>query len=164
MVARIDANDSDFSQKFSNILHETQRASNEVRTIVTDILAQVQNQGDGALIELTEKLDNLKLTTNSIRFSEEQIAQGAKDAPAEVVDALKFAHDRIKSHHQKQFPQDHIYTDEQGVTLGTTKTEASASVSHSDEQGNSCLLLVLLSRWMEICNRSLAIRTITCET
>ena len=126
MVARLDANDSDFSQKFAAILHASQHASTQVQSTVTDILDQVRQRGDEALFELTEKFDHLSLTPNSMRFSQDQIVQEANKTDPKVRDALHFAHDRIKSHHQKQRPQDHIYTDDLGVTLGSRWTAIDA--------------------------------------
>lgn len=126
MVARLDANESGFSQKFATILHASQHASTQVQATVTDILGQVRQRGDEALIELTEKFDHLTLTSDSMRFSQDQIAQEARKTDPNVLDSLHFAHDRIKSHHQKQRPQDHIYTDELGVTLGTRWTAIDA--------------------------------------
>lgn len=126
MVARLHANDSEFAQKFAVILHGETQTSAKVQKIVFDILADVKKRGDDALIELTKKFDQLTLSQEALRFSPDQIEHEANKASPEVLDALKFAHDRIRSHHLKQFPQDHIYTDEQGVTLGTRWTPVDA--------------------------------------
>jgi histidinol dehydrogenase len=45
--------------------------------------------------------------------------------PNDVIDALEVAHCRIYAHHEKQRPEDHIYQDSLGVTLGTKWTAIS---------------------------------------
>ncbi|MCF6301606.1 MAG: histidinol dehydrogenase, partial [Devosiaceae bacterium] len=126
MVARLHANDSEFAQKFAVVLHGEYQTSQEIQKTVFDILADTQKRGDEALIELTEKFDHLSLAQDDLRFSPDQIDHEANKASPEVVDALKFAHDRIRSHHIKQRPADDVYTDDLGVTLGTRWTPIDA--------------------------------------
>src|SRR5690606_23979302 len=75
---------------------------------------------------LTNKFDRANVTAETLRFTEDEIDAAAASVSPEVLDALQFAHDRIRAHHEKQKPQDHIYTDALGVTLGTRWTPVDA--------------------------------------
>ena len=126
MPVRLDSRDPGFAAAFETLLGSKREASEEVGTAVATILADVRARGDAAIIAATEKFDHLSLTPDTLRFSAEEIAAATARVPAEIMAALRFAHDRIRAHHEKQKPVDHVYTDEIGVTLGTLWTPVEA--------------------------------------
>jgi histidinol dehydrogenase len=79
-----------------------------------------------AVAELTNKFDKAGVTPETLRFSEEEIAEAAARVTPDVREALQTAHDRIKSHHERQMPKDDLYTDALGVTLGSRWTAIDA--------------------------------------
>src|SRR5690606_18991473 len=83
-------------------------------------------RGDEAVVELTNKFDKANVSAETLRFTAEEIASAAAQVPDNVRAALQTAHDRIKAHHQKQKPEDQLYTDALGVTLGTRWTAVDA--------------------------------------
>ncbi len=127
MVARLNATDKDFSRDFASLLQGTSHSGRNVREAVQDILEQVRTRGDAALIELSEKFDRITLTPQTIRFSQQEIEREADRADGETVRALEFAYGRILSHHEKQKPSDHMYTDAAGVSLGIRWTPVDAA-------------------------------------
>lgn len=78
------------------------------------------------MAELTNKFDKAGVTPETLRFSEAEIAEAAARVTPDVRDALQTAHDRIKSHHERQMPKDDLYTDALGVTLGSRWTAIDA--------------------------------------
>ncbi len=125
MVVRLNANAADFNAEFVKLIGDEQQGI-PVQKTVSDILEKVRANGDAALIELTEKFDHLSLSPQTLRFDEAEIETIAANTPDDIFMALKFAHGRITSHHQKQKPKDYIYTDEQDVTLGVRWTPVDA--------------------------------------
>jgi histidinol dehydrogenase len=121
-VLRLDSRDGDFAARFETLLGSKREASEEVGTAVSAIIADVVARGDDALLALTERFDRLALTAQTLRFTADEIAAAERDIPAKTRDALHFAHDRIRAHHQKQKPVDSVYEDALGVTLGTLWT------------------------------------------
>jgi histidinol dehydrogenase len=97
-----------------------------VGDIVAGIIADVRARGDVAVAELTNKFDKAGVTPETLRFSEEEIAEAAARVTPDVRAALQTAHDRIKSHHERQMPKDDLYTDALGVTLGSRWTAIDA--------------------------------------
>jgi histidinol dehydrogenase len=119
MPIRLDSQAPDFETQFVALLGGKRESSQEVGNIVADIIADVRKRGDAALVELTNTFDKAGVTAQTLRFTDDEIEAAAAQVTPEVVAALQFAHDRIRAHHEKQKPADHIYQDHIGVTLGT---------------------------------------------
>lgn len=126
MPLRLDSAQSDFEQRFSDLLGAKRESSKDVNDTVASIISDVRARGDVAVAELTNKFDRANVTPSTLAFSAEEIAEAAAQVPDHVRAALQTAHDRIKAHHEKQKPQDHIYTDALGVTLGSRWTAVDA--------------------------------------
>jgi len=67
---------------------------------VRQIINQVRNRGDAALIEYTLRFDGVKLS--SLEVSKEQIAGAYQEVDSELVSALKLAADRVRSFYLTQ--------------------------------------------------------------
>jgi len=67
---------------------------------VRKIIDEVRKRGDKALINLTLKIDGIKLT--SLEVSKSQIASAYREVDAELISALKLAAERINSFHSAQ--------------------------------------------------------------
>ena len=126
MPVRLDSRDARFSADFQTLLGSKREASEEVGATVAQILADVRERGDAAVIAYTEKFDLQPLTPSTLAFTQDEIAAAEARIPAEVRSALNLAHDRIRAHHEKQRPLDHVYQDHLGVTLGTLWTPVDA--------------------------------------
>lgn len=126
MPIRLDSADSDFEQRFQDLLTGKRESSQDVNDTVSAIIADVRKRGDAAVVELTNKFDRTHFTAADLRVSEEEIERAAARVTPEVRAALQTAHDRIRAHHEKQIPVDHIYTDALGVTLGSRWTAIDA--------------------------------------
>ncbi|ODT80805.1 MAG: histidinol dehydrogenase [Pelagibacterium sp. SCN 64-44] len=126
MPLRLSTADADFETRFSELLAGKREASQDVSDKVAAIIADVRARGDDAVVELTNIFDKADVTARTLAFTTAEIAEAARQVPDKVRAALQTAHDRIKAHHQKQKPEDHIYTDALGVTLGTRWTAVDA--------------------------------------
>lgn len=126
MPLRLDSAAPEFEARFAELLDSKREASQEVGDVVAGIIADVRKRGDEAVVELTNKFDRTNFTAADLRVSPEEIDQAAARVSDELREALQFAHDRVKAHHQKQLPKDEIYQDALGVTLGTRWTPMDA--------------------------------------
>ena len=86
--------------------------------LVEDIIANVKENGDEALISLTHKFDNVQLEKATLFFSEQEIRYSSKKFLAKEKEALNLAASRIKKYHIKQLPKNKFWKDEKGVNLG----------------------------------------------
>lgn len=77
-------------------MFDTRDPEQAVRQIVTD----VRNRGDAALLDYTRQIDGITLT--SLEVDKQQIKNAYRDVAAEVVVALRLAAERIRSFHIRQ--------------------------------------------------------------
>jgi len=126
MPIRLDSADIDFEPRFQRLLDGKRESNKDVNDAVAGIVADVRARGDDAVVELTNRFDKAAIAARTLRFTPEEIAAGAATVQPAVRAALQTAHDRIRAHHEKQRPQDHIYQDALGVTLGARWTPVDA--------------------------------------
>jgi histidinol dehydrogenase len=126
MAITLVQSDAGFEQRFAAFLTTKREVSEDVDTAVRAIIARVRSEGDAALIDYTLKFDKADLSQLGIAVSRDDIAQAYQQADPQTVDALKFARDRIRSHHERQMPKDDRYTDAAGVELGSRWTAIEA--------------------------------------
>jgi histidinol dehydrogenase len=118
MPKRLKSTDPTFEADFAALLATKREVSEDVDATVRAILAEVRSRGDAALIEYSAKFDHADIANLGLRISDAEIDRAVAACPAETIDALRFAHDRITSHHERQRPTDTHYRDSAGVELG----------------------------------------------
>ncbi|MER8435170.1 histidinol dehydrogenase [Mesorhizobium sp. M1393] len=126
MAITLRLSDADFEQRFAAFLLTKREVSADVDAVVRAIIARVRAEGDAALIDYTQKFEQTDLKGLGIAVSQDDIARAYDDADPQTIEALKFARDRIRSHHERQRPQDDRYTDAAGVELGSRWTAIEA--------------------------------------
>ncbi len=126
MVQRPNTADNTFGADFAALLSAKREVSEDVDRIVQDIIANVRERGDAALIEYSKKFDRLDLSPSTLAVSIADMDAAVAGADPEIVAALQLAHDRIESHHKRQMPKDDRYTDAIGVELGSRWTAIDA--------------------------------------
>ncbi|MEL7344560.1 MAG: histidinol dehydrogenase [Pseudomonadota bacterium] len=118
MAQILSTTDAGFEAAFTTLLAAKREDSPDVDATVRDIVAEVREQGDAALVAMTKKFDRLTLTPQTLEISAQEIeTEVAKVAP-EDLDALSLAAQRIRAYHERQMPQDQMWTDETGARLG----------------------------------------------
>ncbi|TGQ66215.1 MAG: histidinol dehydrogenase [Mesorhizobium sp.] len=126
MAITLRQSDADFEQRFAAFLTTKREVSEDVDAAVRQIIARVRAEGDAALIDYTLKFDKADLNKLGIAVSRDDIAKAYAEADPQTVEALHFARDRIRSHHERQKPRDDRYTDAAGVELGSRWTAIEA--------------------------------------
>lgn len=85
---------------------------------VARIIAEVQKDGDRALLELTEKFDKIKFTSaREFRVPESRLKKSWNDTPDPLKDAFKIAEQRIRKFHERQLPSNYSLIEEEGIWL-----------------------------------------------
>lgn len=122
MPSRLTSTDADFEAKFRALLGAKRESAADVDDAVRVIVARVRSEGDAALIDLTRRFDGLDLTAETLRVESHEIDAAFAATAPETLAALRTAHERITSHHERQRPQDDRYVDALGVELGSRWT------------------------------------------
>ena len=123
----LDSSDPDFEAAFVALLGAKREDSPDVDHIVAEIIADVRARGDAAVLALTTKFDRLTLTPQTLRFSDAEIAAECAKVSYDDRAALEMAATRIRAYHARQLPDDQMWTDEVGATLGWRWTPVSAA-------------------------------------
>jgi histidinol dehydrogenase len=87
----------------------------------------VRARGDAAVLELTARFDKLALTPETMAFTKAEIEAEIAKVASEDRAALELAADRIRAYHARQMPQDALWQDATGATLGWRWTPVSAA-------------------------------------
>ena len=94
-----------------------------VQETVSNILADVRQRGDAAVIEWTNKLDGLEAASMDDLTINKDVLQAALDSlPQDQVSALEKAAERIRVYHEKQKQGSWEYTDDDGSVYGQKVT------------------------------------------
>jgi histidinol dehydrogenase len=101
-----------FDRKLAQLTRYDAAQDPAVQAAVRRILADVRKRGDAAVRAYTRKFDG-------VLPKEFPLSLKLLDAiPADQVEALRAAHERIKAFHEKQLQQSWDYTDADGTRLG----------------------------------------------
>ena len=130
MPILLNSQNSDFEKDFKKLLLAKREDSVDVDVSVRAIIGEVIERGDQALIEYTKKFDRISLTTDTLRFTQSELKEQAKQVSDKDRSALELAVARIKSYHEKQIPDDTFWTDESGVDLGWRWSPIALSLIH----------------------------------
>ena len=91
-------------------------SSKDVSGVVSQILKEVQERGDKALIEYTAKLDGALIDT--IEVPRKEIEETAASMDGEFMRVLEKAAENIRKYHKRQVRNSFVMTEENGVVLG----------------------------------------------
>ena len=127
MARILNSTDADFREAFTALLEAKREEEADVADIVSDIIRDVRTRGDEALYELTERFDRFDVRDTGLAVSPEEVEKAKARVPAEVLEALRLAADRIRAYHERQLPADETYVDDIGVELGHRWTPVDAA-------------------------------------
>ena len=102
------------------ITKRDQAESAGIRESVEKIIAAVQDRGDEAVREMTEKFDGIRL--DSFLVSSAEIDAAVQTVGPEFMTVLEEARDNIKAYHERQVQETWIDTFRDGVRLGAQYT------------------------------------------
>lgn len=101
-------------QRFIKKLRKRSTSEPEIETNVKKILSEVKKRGDKALIKYTKLFDKHSLP---LKIEPDEIKEKTKEVSKEIIDALRFAAERIRRFHERQLEKSWQY-EEEDITLG----------------------------------------------
>jgi len=122
-IRRLNSEQADFSEQMDALLAWEAVSDHQVQTIVTDILADVKQRGDAAVVEYSNRFDHLHATSMvELELNQEQLQQALETLPDEQRSALLKAAERVTAYHEKQKQDSWQYTEADGTVLGQKVT------------------------------------------
>ncbi|MDF1614002.1 histidinol dehydrogenase [Desulfurivibrio dismutans] len=95
-----------------------QLADDKCRGQVNEIIQQIRDQGDAALVEYTRRFDSPAFELGQLRVSEAEIDEACRQVDRELLGHLRRAEKRIRQFHEREREQSWIETREDGVITG----------------------------------------------
>ena len=122
----LSTNASTFEADFKARLHWSAEADAAIELRVADILADVQQRGDAAVLEYTSRFDGLTVADVSmLELTQAELKAAFDSIPAAQREALQAAAKRVRSYHEAQKKasgESWSYRDEDGSLLGQKVT------------------------------------------
>lgn len=118
-IRRLKKGQADFDQQLKVMLAWESVSDQAVNERVEQILQQVRQQGDAAVVELTNRFDGTQAASMAdLELSQERLQQALETISSEQRSALETAAQRIRDYHEKQLATSWQYEEADGTLLG----------------------------------------------
>ncbi|MCG8533834.1 MAG: histidinol dehydrogenase, partial [Pseudomonadales bacterium] len=122
-ITQLDANQSDFDQRLDSLLAWESVSDHGVQTAVAEIVADVRQRGDQAVLDYTKRFDRLEVgSLAELVVPAERLQQALNTIPDDQRNALQVAADRVRTYHERQKQDSWSYTEADGTLLGQQVT------------------------------------------
>ncbi|MGY8811175.1 MAG: histidinol dehydrogenase [Pseudomonadales bacterium] len=118
-IARLNANQSDFSQHLDALLAWEGVSDKAVNNRVEEIITAVRERGDAALVEYTARFDGLQVNSMAdLILDRARLELALERITDEQRAALEVAAERVTRYHEHQRQESWSYTEADGTVLG----------------------------------------------
>jgi len=105
-------------QQIDRLLNRFQLADIACQQAVQEILAEVRNRGDEAVVAYTRKFDAPQFDKTQLRVSSREIEQAYQEVDRDFRETLALAVDRIRSFHEREKEESWTMNRDDGVVTG----------------------------------------------
>jgi histidinol dehydrogenase len=124
--ARLSTADGTFEAQLKARLHWSADTDQAIEQVVADILSDVQQRGDAAVLEYTRRFDHLDAASvPALELTQAELKAAFDQIPTAQRDALQAAARRVRRYHEAQKKasgESWSYRDEEGTLLGQKVT------------------------------------------
>jgi len=126
-MRRLSTTDENFSGQLKELLQISEEDVSAIELSVANILRDVQNNGDAAVLRMTKQFDRLDASSmKDLELTQVQMQEAFKYLPEEQRSALEAAALRVRNYHERQKQESGChsweYTESDGTTLGQKVT------------------------------------------
>ncbi|MDV2502584.1 MAG: histidinol dehydrogenase [bacterium] len=112
------AGEAAFDEALERLVSRMEHLSPKVLKTVERILADVQKQGDKALVRYTERFDGLKLSQKELRVAPSAFKEARRKVGRSTLRVLEVAAERIEAYHRRQVENGWFYQEGEEISLG----------------------------------------------
>lgn len=118
-INRLNTNEIGFDQKLTALLDRDTPQDRDTESTVKEIIRTIRANGDAALIELSNRFDQLNAeTAQDLEIPQTKLDQALETLELTIRDALTKACERIKRYHEQEVNQSWSFTEKNGTQLG----------------------------------------------
>ncbi|MCB4810797.1 histidinol dehydrogenase [Methylovorus menthalis] len=122
-IRRFSTRDATFDADLKALLAFETAQDDQIDLVVADILRNVKQRGDAAVLEYTKRFDHLDVAgLSSLEISQVELHAALEALPAAQREALQQAAERVRLYHEKQLMSSWSYTEDDGTLLGQQVT------------------------------------------
>ena len=122
-MLQLNSRDADFSESLQALLDRSHEQVEGVEEVVEEIINDVRQRGNQALLEYTRRFDRMDIAEGAeLELSPERLQQAVESITEQQREALDFSISRVREFHQRQSGESWSYTDETGTLLGQQVT------------------------------------------
>ncbi|MCK8824241.1 histidinol dehydrogenase [Fuchsiella alkaliacetigena] len=118
MLKIIKTADRGFEEQVEAIMNRSTFTDQERLAVVAEILKEVRERGDEAVLDYTAKFDQVQFKAAEQAVTTEEIEAAYEQVEDEVISSLKKAKENVKDFHQRQLRESWLQVKEEGITLG----------------------------------------------
>lgn len=122
MIEIINTGDNSWRTRLDTILDRVRKTPEDVDNTVRQIIDQVKERRDQALIDYTKTLDGFDCSIEGMLITAEDIEKAYSRVDKTIISTLEAAADRIKRFHSRQREDSWIMTERDGSILGQKVT------------------------------------------
>ena len=123
VINRLDSKEQGFTEQLAQLLAYDEAQDSQIELAVSEILTNVRQKGDAAVVEYSRQFDGVQATSMvDLEVSKEACEAALAALPAEQRDALTQAAERIRAYHMRQKSQSWSCQEEDGTVLGVKIT------------------------------------------
>ncbi len=118
-INRLNTSDTNFSEQLNTLLAWDAVSDSKVADVVAEILANVKQSGDSAVLEYSNRFDRLNASSvTELVLPQNRLQETLKSIPEQQRKALQIAADRVRNYHEHQKQESWQYTEADGTVLG----------------------------------------------
>lgn len=122
-MTRLDGNSADFNQQLQSLLAWDATDDLQIHQRVLEIIADVRQRGDQALIDYTNRFDHCQFKQAAeLELNQQALLDAWNSLPSEQAVALQSAANRVRAYAEQQKLQSWQYTENDGTVLGQKVT------------------------------------------
>lgn len=123
MIRRLSTREPEFLSTLDELLHFDNSTDAAIEQTVAEILANVRNLGDAAVIDYTRRFDRLDVASMAqLELSRNDLHAALGGLPVAQRHALESAAGRVRSYHERQKLDSWSFTEADGTRLGQKVT------------------------------------------
>ena len=123
MINKLDSSQPDFQSQLQSLLSWEGVSDKSVESLVNEIITNIRNNGDSALLDYSVKFDNISASAiDELVIDLNETKSAFEGLPEKEKDALQVAAERVRDYHKKQQQDTWTYEDEDGTILGQKLT------------------------------------------
>ena len=118
MITPVDAAAPEGERVIQALLSRFQDGDDSCRDVVTEIIAEVRESGDQALLSYTRKFDAPGMSEEALALSARELAQAYDQVDEDFLQTLEVAITRIQDFHEREMEDSWLQTRENGSIVG----------------------------------------------